>query len=68
MIEPSDEVMLTLPQSSVAVAVPAAGTPLGLQPRSEPEGQNVITGAVTSAVQVNIWSQVVVFPHPSVAM
>jgi len=66
---PSDDVMPGVPQSSVAVAAPGAGTPPpGLHPRSEPGGQNVNTGGVTSTVQVNICVQVAVFPHPSVAV
>ena len=66
---PSDDVMPGVPQSSVAVAAPGAGTPPpGLHPRSEPGGQNVNTGGVTSTVQVNSCVQVAVFPHPSVAV
>ncbi len=66
---PSDDVMPGVPQSSVAVAAPGAGTPPpGLHPRSEPGGQNVNTGSVTSTVQVNTCVQVAVFPHPSVAV
>ena len=38
--DPSDDVMPGVPQSSVAVAAPGAGTPPpGLHPRSEPGGQ-----------------------------
>ncbi len=65
---PNDEVIPGVPQSSVAMAVPGAGTPPGLHPRSEPGGQNVNTGAVTSTVQVNTCVQVAVFPQPSVAV
>jgi hypothetical protein len=43
--------MAGVPQASVAVAVPGAGTPDGLHPRSEPEGQRVITGGVRSAIE-----------------
>ena len=57
-----------VPQSSVAMATPGAGTADGLHPRSEPGGQNVNTGGVTSTVQVNTCVQVAVFPHPSVAV
>ena len=57
-----------VPQSSVAIAAPGAGTPFGLQPMSDPGGQNVNTGGVTSTVQVNICAQVEVFPHPSIAV
>ena len=66
--DPSDEVMPGVPQSSVAMAAPGAGTPDGLHPRSEPSGQNVNTGGVTSTVQVNTCVQVDVFPQPSVAV
>ena len=37
-------------------------------PSSDPGGQNVNTGAVTSTVHVNTCVQVAVFPHPSVAV
>jgi hypothetical protein len=40
------------PQLSVAVAVPAAGTPDGLHPSAESAGQEVNTGACVSVVQV----------------
>ena len=40
--------MVGVPQLSVAVTVPGAGRPVGLQPRFEPSGQDVITGSVTS--------------------
>jgi len=65
---PNDEVIPGVPQSSVAMAAPGAGKPLGLQPSSEPGGQNVNTGGITSTVQVNTCVQVAVFPHPSVAV
>ena len=42
-----------VPHASVAVAAPGAGTPDGLQPRSEPVGQKVNVGVVVSTVQVN---------------
>ena len=57
-----------VPQSSVATAAPGAGTFEGLHPRSEPGGQNVKTGGVTSTVQVNTCVQVAVFPQASVAV
>ena len=65
---PSDDVIPGVPQSSVAMAAPGAGIPIGLQPRSEPRGQKVNTGGVTSTVQVNTCVQVAVFPHPCVAV
>ena len=67
-MEPSDEVIVGAPQASVAVAAPAAGTPVGLQPRLEPGGHNVNVGGVISTVQVNTCVQVAVFKQPSVAV
>ena len=37
-------------QLSVAVGVPGPGNVVGLQPKSVPEGQNVIVGGITSDV------------------
>ena len=68
MIAPKDDVIEGVPQASVAVAVPGAGTPAGLQPRSPPGGQNVIVGGVTSTVQVKSCVHVDVLPQPSVAV
>jgi hypothetical protein len=67
-IEPKAEVIVGVPQASVAVAAPGAGTPVGLQPRFDPGGQKVNTGGVTSAVHVNTCVQVAVLPQPSVAV
>ena len=50
--EPSAFVILGEPQLSVAVALPAAGTPDGLHPKVESAGQNVNTGACVSVVQL----------------
>ena len=47
----------TGPQLSVAVGVPGAGIPVGLQPRSAPWGHEVITGGVVS-VTLNVTEQV----------
>ena len=52
--EPSEFVMFGEPQLSVAVALPAAGTPAGLHPSVESAGQNVNTGACVSVVQVKV--------------
>jgi hypothetical protein len=68
VIDPSAEVIVGVPQLSVAIAVPAAGTPDGLQPRSEPAGHEVNTGGVVSSTQVKVWVQVAVLPQPSVAV
>jgi hypothetical protein len=68
LIAPRADVIDGEPHTSVAVATPGAGTPAGLQPRSDPEGQKVNTGGVVSTVQVNTCVQVEVFPHPSVAV
>ena len=65
---PRADVIVGVPQASVAVAAPAAGTPAGLHPRSKPGGQNVIVGGVTSAVQVNTCAHVAVLPQASVAV
>ena len=61
-------VIFGVPQLSVAVAVPAAGTPDGLHPSAESGGQNVNTGSVVSVVQVKVWIQVELLPHTSVAV
>ena len=37
-------------QTSVAVAVPAAGNEVGLQPSADPGGQNVNVGAVVLTI------------------
>ena len=50
--EPSTLVIFGEPQLSVAVALPAAGTPDGLHPKVESAGQNVNTGACVSVVQL----------------
>ena len=49
---PSALVIFGVPQLSVAVALPAAGTPDGLHPKVESAGQKVNTGATVSVVQV----------------
>ena len=64
----SDEVTVGVPQLSVAVAVPAAGTPVGLQPTAEPAGQSVIVGGVVSTVHVNVWVHVEALLQASVAV
>jgi hypothetical protein len=64
---PSEEVMVGVPQASVAVAAPGAGIPTGLHPRLPPGGQKVKVGGVESIDQVNTCVQVAVFPQPSVA-
>ncbi len=58
---PSALVILGEPQLSVAVALPAAGTPDGLHPSAESAGQNVNTGACVS-VTWNVALQVLVHP------
>ena len=52
--EPSELEIFGEPQLSVAVALPAAGTPDGLHPSVESAGQNVNTGACVSDVQVKV--------------
>lgn len=68
MIGPRAEVIVGVPQASVATAAPGAGTPVGLQPRLLPGGQKVNTGGVTSTVQVNVCVQVELLPQASVAV
>ena len=65
---PSEDVIVGTPHASVAVADPGAGTPTGLQPRSDPTGQKVIVGGVTSTVHVKTCAQVAVLPQASVAV
>jgi len=65
---PSEFVIVGVPQLSVAVALPAAGTPDGLHPSVESAGQRVNTGATESTVHVNTSVQVTVLPHASVAV
>ena len=48
MMDPNEFVIVGVPQLSVAVAIPGPGTSEGLQPRSDPAGQNVKDGGVTS--------------------
>jgi hypothetical protein len=64
---PSALVIVGVPQLSVAVALPAAGTPVGLHPRFVSGGQNVNEGGNESTVHVNTSVQVTVLPHASVA-
>jgi hypothetical protein len=59
MIDPSEEVITGVPQLSVAVAAPGAGTPDGLHPRFAPVGQKVITGEMTS-LAITVFIQVLV--------
>lgn len=66
--EPSELVIVGVPQLSVAVALPGPGTPEGLHPKSEPGGHEVNTGAIVSVVQVKCWAQVDELPHASVAV
>ena len=49
---PSEEVVITgVPvQTSVAVAVPAVGNDVGLQPSEDPGGQKVNVGAVVLTI------------------
>ena len=68
VIVPNDEVIVGVPQASVAAAAPGAGTSTGLHPRLLPGGQKVKVGAVVSTVHVKTWAQVAVLPHPSVAV
>jgi hypothetical protein len=65
---PIDEVIVGVPQLSVAVAVPGPGIDAGLQPRLPPAGQKVNTGGVVSTVQVTVRETgVALLPQASVA-
>ena len=64
---PSAFVIFGVPQLSVAVALPAAGTPDGLHPSVESAGQNVNTGA-TLSVTLNVAVHVLVHPLESVTV
>ena len=67
----SVEVNVGVPQLSVAVAVPRAASisaEVGLQPRVEVVPVAVITGAVTSYVQLIVLEEVELLPQPSVAV
>ena len=70
---PSATIGVTLPQLSVAVAVPKAASIVaadGLQPRWAllvVEPVEVITGAVVSNVQLMVRDALAVFPHASLA-
>jgi hypothetical protein len=55
-------------QTSVAVAVPQPGIVPGLQPKSEPAGHDVNTGASTSTTHVNVCVQVDELLQASVAV
>jgi hypothetical protein len=71
LTEPSLTDSVGTPQASVAVAVPSAA-PIsfaeGLHPRLVPVPPVVITGGVTSAVQVTVLEIVAVLPQPSLAV
>jgi hypothetical protein len=66
--KPSDGVMVTLLQTSVAVADPGVSTVVGLQPKSVPDGHDVNTGGVVSEIQVKVCVQVDVLLQPSCAV
>ena len=65
---PREFVTVGVPQLSVAVALPAGGTEVGLHPRFVSGGQNVNDGGNESTVHVNTSVQVTVLPHASVAV
>jgi hypothetical protein len=57
-----------VPQLSVAVAVPGAGTLEGLQPRSEPEGQWVKVGGSLSTTWISLGKLQVTVPLSQVSV
>src|SRR5512145_993362 len=67
----SEEVMVTGPHASVAVAVPSAALisdAVGLHPKVVAVPVAVIDGGVRSAVQVTVLEAVAVLPQPSTAV
>ncbi len=68
MTDPSELVIDGVEHTSVAVAAPGSGTPVGLHPRLLPGGQKVNVGGVLSETQVKVWAQVDVFPQASIAV
>ena len=71
MIEPSLDVIVALPQPSVAEAVPSAALMSavdGLQASVVVVPLVVITGGILSAVQVTVLDTVAVLPQASVAL
>ena len=65
---PTEQFIVAVEHTSVAVAVPQPGMVPGLQPRLEPGGHNVNTGASVSTIHVNVWVQVDELPQKSVAV
>ena len=68
---PSLEVIVALPQASVAVAVPSAlliSAVVGLHPSVVVVPPLTITGAVLSAVHVTVLEAVAVLPQASLAV
>ena len=51
---PTEQLIVAVEQTSVAVAVPQPGIVPGLHPRFEPGGHNVNTGASASAIHVKV--------------
>ena len=68
---PSEELIVGVPQPSVAVAEPSAAViseACGLQPRDTLVYEPVNTGGVISAIQVTVREVVVVLPQASIAV
>ena len=71
VIAPSTEVIVGVPQPSVAVALPSAASiavATGLHPNVTLEYVPVKTGGVTSTVHTTVLEMVTVLPQPSVAV
>ena len=68
LVLPTEQSIVAVEHTSVAVAVPQPGMVPGLQPRLEPGGHSVNTGASVSTIQVNVWVQVDELPQKSVAV
>ena len=54
LVLPAEQVIVAVEHTSVAVAVPQPGMVPGLQPRLEPGGHNVNTGASVSTIHVKV--------------
>ena len=54
LVLPTEQLIVAVEHISVAVAVLQPGMVPGLQPRLEPEGHDVNTGAFVSAIHVNV--------------
>ena len=68
LVLPTEQLIVAVEHTSVAVAVPQPGMVPGLQPRLEPGGHNENTGASVSTIHVKDWVHVDELPQKSVAV